>query len=516
MEKGNWKMGPTALATERRRSCRYFPLLVVALGLSFAGQSAAAQSQAPDVALFFGATAQSETTAKRALDQIAAAWKDNYAAMILDLLRLMPPAPDSEWPTTFASPGLGHVIGPEDVRGRGRRRLISFLEKRTGQRFGEDFQRWRRWTWTLPYQPHPEYPRFKAELYARIDPRMRAFFPAGARAVIRLDEIEWGGVNVNGIPPLRLPEVVAAGAAKYLKDDHIVFGLYVNGEARAYPKRILAWHEMALDRLGGLDLTIVYCTLCGTVIPYESEVGSVKRTFGTSGLLYRSNKLMFDEETMSLWSTLEGRPVVGKLAGANLRLRAHPVVTTTWGEWRREHPDTTVLSLQTGHRRDYSEGAAYRNYFADDQLMFAVSRDDARLKNKAEVLTLLLEAAGARAGAVQAVAVSAALLRKSRVLRVDAAGRELWIVTSAGGANRVYEMPQAAAAAAAAVPARHPRFRGILSSGEVEDWQGRPWRVTEEALVAAHEPALRLPRVPAQRAFWFGWQAQFPNTILIQ
>ena len=66
---------------------------------------------------------------------------------------------------------------------------------------------------------------------------------------------------------------MAAAAASYLADDHIVFALVVNGEARAYPKRILAWHEMALDRLGGVDLTIVYCTLCGTVIPFESVAG---------------------------------------------------------------------------------------------------------------------------------------------------------------------------------------------------------------------------------------------------
>ena len=90
---------------------------------------------------------------------------------------------------------------------------------------------------------------------------------------------------------------------------------------------------MALDRVGGIDLTIVYCTLCGTVIPYKSVVGNRRLTFGTSGLLYRLNKLMFDEETHSLWSSLEGVPVVGSLVDRGLRLPFRSVVTTTWDEW---------------------------------------------------------------------------------------------------------------------------------------------------------------------------------------
>lgn len=170
----------------------------------------------------------------------------------------------------------------------------------------------------------------------------------------------------------------------------MVFGLFVNGEARAYPKRILAWHELALDRLGGVDLAIVYCTLCGTVMPFESTVPGRAFHFGTSGLLYQSNKLMFDEETKSLWSTFEGKPIVGALAGSGVSLRARPVVTTTWKAWTTAHPDTTVLSRDTGYDRDYSEGAAYRDYFASDQLMFQISRTDRRLALKDEVLVMRL------------------------------------------------------------------------------------------------------------------------------
>ena len=131
--------------------------------------------------------------------------------------------------------------------------------------------------------------------------------------------------------------------------------------------------------------------MCGTVIPYDSVVDGRHIVFGTSGLLFRSNKLMFDEETRSLWNTFEGVPVVGSLVGSGIRLRHRSVVTTTWGEWRRMHPGTTVLSLDTGHQLDYSEGSAYRDYFSHDDLWFSVPELDDRLGNKDEVLVMLLE-----------------------------------------------------------------------------------------------------------------------------
>lgn len=279
--------------------------------------------------------------------------------------------------------------------------------------------------------------------------------------------------------------------------------MVINGEAKAYPKRILAWHEMAVDRIGGVDMTIVYCTLCGTVIPYESRVGGILRRFGTSGLLYRSNKLMFDEETKSLWSTLEGRPVVGPLAGSDLQLVSHAAVTTTWGEWRAEHPDTTVLSLETGHKRDYSEGAAYRAYFATDDLYFRVSHVDKRLKNKAEVLAMRV---ATEVGRLQAVAIAADFLKKNPVYQFEVGDRGFVVLTTERGANRIYDR-SALSLSLNAKPS---------GQSQVLDTRGQRWRVTEDALIAESGEDRRLPRVPAQRAFWFGWVAQFPDTILIK
>lgn len=479
----------------------------------------------PAIRDFFAAASPDDAVAQAALDRIAENWRDGYAAMLVDLARfMMAPRRPTLWGPSSSRDGAD-AVGPgrdETLTGaagagnfpasdrgprqpphpstRIRSRLLLFLEQQTGQSHGHNLQRWRRWYWRLPYEPHPDYALFKSTLYGQVDERMVDFFRVTDRARIRLDEIDWGGVDVNGIPPLDHPKRLSVDEAGYLEDGHIVFGIQIGDEAVAYPKRILAWHELALDEVGGTSLAVVYCTLCGSVIPYGSAIAGRHFQFGTSGLLYRSNKLMFDAETGSLWSTTEGRPVLGPLASEDWELRAYPVVTTTWGEWRALHPGTKVLSLDTGYERDYSEGAAYRDYFRTDRLMFAVPEPDDRLDNKDEVLALTLRPHGAPR---QALAIAADLLgqKKNRVFHVRLADRELVVLTSRRGANRVYD-------------AAGTRFVK-LDGQRVWDEDGGAWTLREDALVAETDSTKQRPRIPARRAFWFGWHAQYPQTELI-
>lgn len=513
---------------EKARPCRERRAALVlglALIVSPLAEAADPSRPVPDIRLFFQAASTDEKEARRALEVIAGGWRDGYAGLVIDLARFLPRSPVRRPPgeggpiddlgstDVDAAPGVGARTGPLGTPPAGpappppgariRARLIQFLERQTRHRFGDDLGRWRRWLWNRPYEPHPDYAAFKAALYGQLDRRMSDFFAAGTTPRIRLDEVDWGGVTVNGIPPLDRPAHVPAAEAAYLDDDDVVFGVALGGAARAYPKRILAWHELARDRLGGVDLAVVYCTLCGTVVPYDAVVGGQRRTFGTSGLLYRSNKLMFDEETMSLWSTAEGKPVIGALAGQDLELTAYPVVTTRWAEWRVSHPETTVLSLATGYHRDYAEGAAYKEYFATDRLMFGVPRADDRLKNKDEVLALLVRPPGAGPDAARKpLAFSVRYLAKNPVHHVSFAGRDLVVITSPKGANRVYD----------AGPHRFLRLTG----GAVEDTEGRRWRVREGALVSEDQAVPSRPRLAARRAFWFGWYAQFPDTELVK
>ncbi|MGH9202322.1 MAG: DUF3179 domain-containing (seleno)protein, partial [Vicinamibacterales bacterium] len=188
---------------------------------------------------------------------------------------------------------------------------------------------------------------------------------------------------------------------------------------------------------------------------------------------------------------------------SDLRLVSHAAVTTTWGEWRAEHPDTTVLSLETGHKRDYSEGAAYREYFATDDLYFRVSHVDKRLKNKAEVLTMRV---ATKDGRLQAVAIAADFLKAHPVYQFELGDRPFVVVTTARGANRIYDR----SGLEVSFDSKPPRESRVL------DTQAQRWRITEDALIVESGEDRRLPRVPAQRAFWFGWVAQFPDTILIK
>ncbi len=376
-------------------------------------------------------------------------------------------------------------------------RTIDLLTRKTGQEFGSNLNDWYFWLWNQPEKLLPHYADFKADLYEQIDPRFAKYFRARqSSARIRLDEVRWGGVLQDGIPPLRDPEMIPASQATYLEDGNIIFGIEINGDARAYPKRILAWHEMFTDTIGGIDIAGVYCTLCGTIIPYKTSSGGVDYKLGTSGFLYRSNKLMYDQATQSLWSTVRGAPVIGPLADQGIALEHLSMVTTTWAEWLRRHPDTTVLSLNTGHRRDYGEGVAYQSYFAGDQLMFNTPFEDNRLKNKQEVLALIFPALPEEQLAIDTLFLDKTPLYKDRIGQ-----QKIVVLTDTTGANRVYD-PQ------------DVDFVSYDRDSTVVDSQGNEWLVKEEKLVSADQET-SLPRLPQRRAFWFGWQAAFPDTRLV-
>ena len=363
--------------------------------------------------------------------------------------------------------------------------LVKAIEKLTGASPGPDWAAWMRWQ-----EAHPEigvipgFPKLQARVYELIDPNFQVFLSGDTKHEIRLEEIAWGGVVKDGIPALSNPRLIAATAASYLNSDDLVFGVAINGDVRAYPLRIMDWHEMLNDVIGGVPISLAYCTLCGSGILFDTSVEGYPHpfVFGSSGFLYRSNKLMYDTLTNSLWNQFTGRPVTGPLTGSGIVLKTRPVVITRWADWKARHPGTRVLSLETGHRRDYSPGAAYGRYFASPELMFPTNVDQSALKQKDFVFAL--RSSGAE---------------KAWPLKLFEGGA---VINDRAGVLDLVLIGDAATRTVRAYRSEGLTFEMGTSADQLR--QGvEVWQVTEDALLA---PSGRtLSRLPGHVAYWFAW-----------
>ncbi len=219
--------------------------------------------------------------------------------------------------------------------------------------------------WDLPAPPG--YREAKRDLFLLIEPKWAPFF-ADTASAIDWRWVGWGGVFIDDrpdatqgescprgcIPALDQPKVTAAAQGRWYPDRAIVFGLVINGQARAYPKNIMEVHEMVNDTLGGRRIGIPYCTLCLSVQAYfTDQAPGFQPLLRTSGLLSRSNKFMYDLSTWSAIDTFTGRAISGPLHKAGVTLPQATVVVSTWGDWRKAHPRTTIVAEDGGVGRRY-------------------------------------------------------------------------------------------------------------------------------------------------------------------
>ncbi len=275
-----------------------------------------------------------------------------------------------------------------------------------------------------------------------------------SNASIPVAEILAGGPPKDGIPAIDQPRFVSADQATFLRDDDVVIGLTSGGVARAYPLRILVWHEIVNDTLGDDAVSVTYCPLCGTAMVFDRRIDGELRSFGVSGLLYQSDVLMYDRETHSLWSQLAMKAVAGPAVGRELRWL--PSTQTTWKAWREVHPETDVLSTETGFARDYAR-QPYDGYERMPGTMFPVPTHREDLPGKAWVAGLVI---GGKA--------------KAYALASIPDGE--WIEDRIGGVEvRVRHTAEAR------------RFEAQGPEGEA---------------------------IPVVQAFWFAWQAFYPESAL--
>lgn len=286
---------------------------------------------------------------------------------------------------------------------------------------------------------------------------LNGFDLSGASGDMR--PIESGGPPKDGIPAIDRPKFVGVAAAR-LSDDDRVLGIALGGVARAYPVRILNWHEVVNDTVAQRAVVVTYCPLCGTGMAFEPPQRTGSGGFGVSGLLYNSDVLIYDRATQSLWSQILSEAITGPLKGTVLK--PVPLTHTRWADWRVRHPTTQVLSTDTGFERDYTRDP-YAGYDRVQQLMFEVQHRDDRFPLKEWVL-------GLRVGGV-AKAYPFSVLAKA----VNRSGD----VSDTVGQQRV-----------------RIRYDRVHGTAEAFDAQGR--------------------QLPATMAFWFAWVAFHPRTEVLR
>ncbi|MEE9199011.1 MAG: DUF3179 domain-containing (seleno)protein, partial [Dehalococcoidia bacterium] len=169
------------------------------------------------------------------------------------------------------------------------------------------------------------------------------------------------------IPPLNNPEYVKADEVDYLDPDDLVLGYSAGGEHYAYPFQLLNFHEFVNDELDGIPVLVSYCPLCRSGVVFDRRVDGQTLSFGNTNALYENNAVAYDRETGSYWLQAAGEAIVGPLTGR--RMRPLPSVTTTWEEWKSLHPDTRVLSINTGYLAPYDI-----DYFAGYENLVNASR----------------------------------------------------------------------------------------------------------------------------------------------
>jgi Protein of unknown function (DUF3179) len=291
----------------------------------------------------------------------------------------------------------------------------------------------------------------------------------------------------DGIPPIDEPKFLAVDEVGFLAPKEPVLSVEVNDEAKAYPLRVMMWHEIVNDEIGNVPVTVTYCPLCNTGIAFRRPVVDGELLdFGTSGRLFYSNLVMYDRQTNTYWSQATGQAILGELVGMELELV--PAQVVSWGDWRATYPRGQVLSQDTGWDRAYGQNP-YPGYDSphNDQPFLFVGTPDPRMKATARVL-------GVNEG-------SAAIAFPYQELEAMARDQpEIAASTLVGSAT-----------------AFDPRSGGMLlrfepqGGGFVDTETGSRWDVFGRAVACPLE-GTRLQALPAVDHFWFRWAAFFPET----
>ena len=325
-----------------------------------------------------------------------------------------------------------------------------------------------------------------------IDSQSEIMETNGMKHIVPLDKIRGGGPPKDGIPSIDDPKFAMASDAQFVSDTDTVIGLEINGDARAYPLFIMVWHEIVNDEVGGTPVSVTYCPLCYTNQVFESVLDGESVEFGTSGKLYNSNLVMYDRLTDSYWSQALGMAITGELTGEQLEIIPFDVIT--WGDWKTLHPDSQVLTTETGHIRAYGADP-YGNYYTDDRIMFPVENLDERMHPKEIILGFHID---------DTYKAYKQIDLQNMVATNDEIGNTSILLTSLFSGNaRAFDRT---------INGEILDFE--FSEGKILDLQtGSEWNYDGEAISGFHE-GQSLERLGFSPGFWFEWFAFHPNTLV--
>jgi hypothetical protein len=335
--------------------------------------------------------------------------------------------------------------------------------------------------------------------------------PSFPDPLIDLDHLVSGGPPPDGIPPIDDPQFQPAGEVDWLEAEEPLLSLTVDGETRGYPLQVMTWHEIVNDSVSGVPVAVTYCPLCNSGVAFERRVGERLLDFGTSGMLYADNLVMYDRQTESLWPQLTGQASVGALTGT--QLEAIPMGVVGWDQFRTAHPDALVLTRDTGHDRDYGSNP-YAGY--DDPtgglLIEPPGGRDPRLPVKERVI-------GLRIGE-DAVAITRENVAAAGVLTVEVDGRDLVVWHLLGQRSALDEERIDEGQDIGTIGVFDPRVdRRLLSftatgSGFRDQQTGSCWDVLGEA-TEGPLAGERLRPITHLDTFWFAWVAFQPDTRIL-
>lgn len=330
------------------------------------------------------------------------------------------------------------------------------------------------------------------------------------KALVPLEKIRPGGPPPDGIPAIDRPKFVSVKAAsKWLDDQEPVLAFSLGESVRAYPLQVLIWHEIVNDEVGGIPVAVTFCPLCNSAIVFDRRLDGKVYDFGTSGMLYYSDLVMYDRQTHSLWAQMEGRAIVGDLAGA--QLKALPAAIVAWGDWKRAFPKGQVLSRETGYKRAYGRNP-YVGYDRVDQPPFLYKGPlDKRLLPMERVVALSIGG--------QQKAYPYQVLKEQRVVADTVGGKAVVVFYQPGTTSALDREAIADSRDVGATGVFSPFIQGQRLTFTIRDGffidretESR-WNILGQA-VAGKLNGKTLERLPAVDTFWFAWAAFKPQTAI--